>query len=201
MITRFGHAPCRHIPYSPRASKFRTVEPCHSPPRAVRTPRALRASAIARCVVAPAASIWRMIGGTFAAKASASARWVAAPLALRRPGSPRTRRRANAPGSTPRARPGPRRGIGASAVRYFSSPVTGLSAGKIESPGHHGDRGGPRLEGGTLHPRDLASTRQGGLGFLTFRPQGPVRGRQIPSSRPRYGAPCPQASRCPQPHL
>lgn len=38
-----------------RASKFRTVESCHSPPRAVRTPRSLRAFAIARAVVAPVA--------------------------------------------------------------------------------------------------------------------------------------------------
>ncbi len=36
-----------------RASKFRTVESCHAPPRAVRMPRAFKASAMARPVVAP----------------------------------------------------------------------------------------------------------------------------------------------------
>jgi len=34
-----------------RTSRFRTVEWCHSPPRAVRMPRALSASAIARAVL------------------------------------------------------------------------------------------------------------------------------------------------------
>ena len=54
---------------------------CHAPPRAVRTPRAFSASAIARGVVAPLAFIWRIIGRTLAAKASAASRTAATPLA------------------------------------------------------------------------------------------------------------------------
>jgi hypothetical protein len=47
-----------------RASRFRTVLSCQAPPRAVRMPRALRAAAIARPVVAPLACICRTIGST-----------------------------------------------------------------------------------------------------------------------------------------
>ena len=71
--------------------------PCRCPPRAVRTPLAFRASAMARCVVAPAASICRTIGSTLPANASASARCVTAPLA---PASARFR---GLPSFTPRA--------------------------------------------------------------------------------------------------
>ena len=90
-------APSAAHPALGRASRFRTVEPCHSPPRAVRTPLAFRASAMARCVVAPAASICRTIGSTLPANASASARCVTAPLA---PASARFR---GLPSFTPRA--------------------------------------------------------------------------------------------------
>jgi hypothetical protein len=47
----------------------------------VRIPRAFNAAAIARCVLAPVASICRTIGRTFAAKASAAARFTAMPFA------------------------------------------------------------------------------------------------------------------------
>jgi len=76
-----AHVTLHHSTFS-RASRFRTVLSCQAPPRAVRMPRAFSAAAIARCVVAPAASIWRTIGNTFAAKASAAARLASAPLAL-----------------------------------------------------------------------------------------------------------------------
>jgi hypothetical protein len=52
-----------------------------SPARAVRTPLSFNALAIARNVVAPAACIWRTIGSTLAAKASAASRFAATPLA------------------------------------------------------------------------------------------------------------------------
>jgi hypothetical protein len=48
-------------------------------------PRAFKAAAIARCDLAPAASIWRTMGRTFAAKASAAARFTATPLACASP--------------------------------------------------------------------------------------------------------------------
>jgi hypothetical protein len=54
---------------------------CQSPPRSVRTPRSFNAAAMARNVVAPAACIWRTIGRTLAAKASAASRLAATPLA------------------------------------------------------------------------------------------------------------------------
>ncbi len=54
-----------------RANRLRTVLSCQAPPRAVRTPRSFNAAAMARNVVAPAACIWRTIGSTLAAKASA----------------------------------------------------------------------------------------------------------------------------------
>ena len=53
---------------------------CHDPPRAVRTPRSFNAATMARNVVAPVACIWRTIGSTLAANASAAARLL---LALR----------------------------------------------------------------------------------------------------------------------
>jgi hypothetical protein len=64
-----------------RASRFRTVESCQVPARALRIPRSFSAAAMARCVVAPAASICRTIGSKFPAKASAAVRFAAAPLA------------------------------------------------------------------------------------------------------------------------
>ena len=64
-----------------RASRLRTVLSCQAPPRAVRTPRSFNAAAMARNVVAPAACIWRTIGSTLAAKASAASRFAATPLA------------------------------------------------------------------------------------------------------------------------
>jgi hypothetical protein len=51
-----------------RRRRFRTVLSCQAPPRAVRT------VAMARNVVAPAACIWRTMGSTLAAKASAACR-------------------------------------------------------------------------------------------------------------------------------
>jgi hypothetical protein len=84
----------RHMPFKPfvyirtnpphytaRASRFRTVELCQGPPRAVRTPRAFRASATARVVVRPPACIWRTIGSTLAAKESAASLLAAWPIA------------------------------------------------------------------------------------------------------------------------
>ena len=64
-----------------RASRLRTVLSCQAPPRAVRTPRSFNAVAIARNLVAPAACIWRTIGSTLAAKASAASLFAATPLA------------------------------------------------------------------------------------------------------------------------
>jgi hypothetical protein len=64
-----------------RASRLRTVLSCQAPPRAVRTPRSFNALATERNVVAPAACIWRTIGSTLAAKASAASRLAARPLA------------------------------------------------------------------------------------------------------------------------
>jgi hypothetical protein len=61
--------------YPPRASRFRTVVRCHWPPRAVLIPRAFSASAIARSPCTPLASSCRMIGSTFAANASSTARF------------------------------------------------------------------------------------------------------------------------------
>jgi len=66
---------------APRASKFHTVLPCQSPPRAVLIPRRFSASAIARTVVAPVASMSRTIGSKFAAKAAAPAASAAVPSA------------------------------------------------------------------------------------------------------------------------
>jgi len=54
-------------------SIFLTDDAYHRPPRAVATPRALRASAISLSVVAPAFLISRMIGSTSAAWLSAAA--------------------------------------------------------------------------------------------------------------------------------
>jgi hypothetical protein len=56
-----------------RASTLLTVIGYQRPPRAVCTPRALRASAIAVSVVAPAFLISRMIGSTLAAWLPAAA--------------------------------------------------------------------------------------------------------------------------------
>jgi hypothetical protein len=56
-----------------------TVAPCHCPPRAVRTPRALSASASALLPVMPAACRLSMIGRTLAANWSAPARSAALP--------------------------------------------------------------------------------------------------------------------------
>ena len=61
--------------------QIRTVLSCQAPPRAVRTPRSFDALATERNVVAPAACIWRTIGSTLAAKASAASRLAATPLA------------------------------------------------------------------------------------------------------------------------
>jgi hypothetical protein len=63
---------------SSRASRFRTVEWCHSLPRAVRMLRAFSAAAIARTVTTPAARGPHTTGRTFAAKASADTRVAAA---------------------------------------------------------------------------------------------------------------------------
>ena len=84
-----------------RVSRLYTVLACHSPPRAVRIPRAFSAMAIARNVFAPEPWISRTIGRTFAAKASAAATFAALPNA---PASVRLVRlpsyaRAYAPGS------------------------------------------------------------------------------------------------------
>ena len=61
----------------------------HAPPRAVRTPRSFSAVAMARNVVAPAACIWRTMGSTLAAKASAASRFAATPRYSRERGSAR----------------------------------------------------------------------------------------------------------------
>jgi hypothetical protein len=65
-----------------RASAFRTLVACQRPPRGVGTPRALRASAMARKVSAPDLRISAMIGSTLLAARSASA-MTAATAALR----------------------------------------------------------------------------------------------------------------------
>jgi hypothetical protein len=57
----------RRVPQPRRASRLLTVIACHLPPRAVATPRAFDASAIARNDVAPARWISLMIGMTLAA--------------------------------------------------------------------------------------------------------------------------------------
>ena len=55
-----------------RASRLRTFETCHRPPRAVRTPRLFRAMAIPRRLVMPECRIDWMIGSTVSANLSAS---------------------------------------------------------------------------------------------------------------------------------
>jgi hypothetical protein len=67
---------------TPRPRTFRTVVTCHSPPRAVRMPRALSAAVTARRLVTPPALSCSMIGRTFPARASAAFRLALAPLAL-----------------------------------------------------------------------------------------------------------------------
>jgi len=62
-----------------RVARVRTAVACHEPPRAVRMPRAFDASTMERKPVTLAASICRMIGNTFAAKAPAAPRLVSAP--------------------------------------------------------------------------------------------------------------------------
>jgi len=65
-----------------RVVRFRTVVACHEPPRAVRMPRAFKASAMVRKPVTPLASICRTIASTLAANAAAAARFASAPFAL-----------------------------------------------------------------------------------------------------------------------
>jgi hypothetical protein len=64
-----------------RASRLRTVLSRQAPPRAVRMPRLFNALAIALNVVASGACIWRTMGSTLAANASAASRFAATPLA------------------------------------------------------------------------------------------------------------------------
>jgi len=78
-----GRSTSQECDTASRASMFCTVLTCHWPPRAVGMPRAFGASAIARCVVAPAAWIFRTTDNTFAANASAAVRFAAAPFCLR----------------------------------------------------------------------------------------------------------------------
>ena len=61
-------------------STFRTEDEPHTPPRAVRTPRAFRAAAISRNEVRPADWISRMIGRILVANWSAAARLAACAL-------------------------------------------------------------------------------------------------------------------------
>ena len=61
-----------HVRTSTRFRASRTDEACHVPPRAVRTPRALSASAMARKLLRPARCTSRMMGTTLAARCSAS---------------------------------------------------------------------------------------------------------------------------------
>jgi hypothetical protein len=86
---------------------FFTVVACHRPPRAVVMPRALRASATSRKVIAPARCASRMIGRTLAACVSASAlmRSIANALAADslRFGAPRATPRALAALSPPQS--------------------------------------------------------------------------------------------------
>jgi hypothetical protein len=68
--------------YQARFSRFATVLAYQAPPRAVRMPRALRASATAASVVAPEALMLSTIGRTFAAKRLVSAVIATRPMAL-----------------------------------------------------------------------------------------------------------------------
>jgi hypothetical protein len=54
-----------------RSIRFLTFDTCHRPPRAVRTPRALRAAAIPRRSVTPVARIASTMGSVFAANNAA----------------------------------------------------------------------------------------------------------------------------------
>ena len=64
---------CYAIANQPRVSTLRTLIACQRPPRGVGTPRALRASAMARSVVVPDLRISAMSGRTLPAARSASA--------------------------------------------------------------------------------------------------------------------------------
>ena len=78
--------PLKRRPWAPPVGKATTPKRTQSPHDS-KTSRLLMAkkptacTAVTRCVVASVASTWRMIGRTFAAKASPSVHWVAAPVA------------------------------------------------------------------------------------------------------------------------
>ena len=55
--TQPATSPLLALSNAPARQQVRTVESCHPPPRAVRTPRSFKAAAIARSVVAPSAWI------------------------------------------------------------------------------------------------------------------------------------------------
>jgi hypothetical protein len=62
-----------------RCRNFTTVDPCHTPPRSVPTPRLFNSSAIAR-TVRPFAAYPSMMGSTEAAQVSESATVAVVPL-------------------------------------------------------------------------------------------------------------------------
>jgi hypothetical protein len=142
----------------PRARTLRTLLGYQLPPRAVATPRELRASAICCSVVAPAFFTCFMIGSTVPAKRSASALPASPPL-------PRMASRFGLPSFTPRALAA----ASAALVRCEISVRSGEAAGGV--PGRrclcrsqprrthgHALRAGKRQPLLVRHPADPAAT-------------------------------------------